>query len=1250
MLKDKSDIDFKVGETYPFTVNTIHKDFCELLDESGFQVYLQHTSGLMLNKHQRIRCIVTAYTQRRPRIELVNAKNYEAGATKLTTRDVEQMARATYKGWDAHAFTSLLMMSEVEDRTFENECREWIQKLEAGGESLDNARAACIRFMEESDFLTRCTSEERETYQRRLTQMIDLLGYYIDADRLIDEGEAAHFIGDLFGKLEKTGVVYQPEKKFNILSCLFLADHSLVEANIERLFTIIRQWPLDVWIKEPFRGTLVKVLTLYLSGNIWNVDREADNTKLVRNLMQGLAILYLLTKDGDDRDTTLPDERLTVARMCVLSTYNSDYNNRQVMDVALNALAGRQYCRPAFDLLDIEGQKVQLMLKTYQPPAGTQQWPVDTTSMFISGRRRLVIDPKEIAIHSGEKKEKALLPQQLALWGNLQVYADKRFVSTSVGKPTIEASKRMWEDIERVLFESSLEPTAKEEKRTVAAPAKVMHSVGDTVTVVVTRVVPDDVEETKAMCRIEGEEGERAYFYGKDVVSYIHRVDPWMFLDDDDMPLRLEAKVKDEDPDGMYHVSMLDMIKDWVWEGHHYGDEVLCSLGKDRPAGAQRLNVPAITPDGECVSLGGVSDSVLHQGDVVRATVQGCGTGTFHISCNIVGPTDEEKVNPAIAFHKLLLDYALPEAEADPQDRQAVDDDSGNDEDFEQNDRLLDASYVKELVRLLDRMADIDAEYVKSYNYMAYARTLCRLIGWEAQADYYRVRMQIIVLLHDFAVNDHVDEGKLDSLKDTTPGLFSHNADMSEKYQQLRIVSYLGSDQHSDELWAARNSASQETTRRVADLVLAYNILKEAGMDTQANDVRNSVKTTLKLKGYESNLKAYGPGYETKTVEYKSTIVFPPDNQMQPDINVQLNNILAVIASFLNTDGGTLYIGCNNSGAGIGLDNDLKYSEFNGDRDKYLLRVINAVNLQWKNYVGTFVSATWDHSEKSGKDVLVVSVKPYAKGVDLDGVWYYRDDVGKRKLSKEEFDKYNERRLKDQPAAASVPAAGNAEPAAPVATGTAETKKAKTVATPSGDLVKTSVKRKNILEDYGNNDYRPYIGCLQFLPNGKLRKTDTYYFDNTEGLNLAVYEEEEKAYLVLGYADGSVTKVPMDELLAFDDYSEYAIYSGAKLQFATIAQPDDAIISVTREDKTRGRAMVRVDDLKDIPEGRLSDKGTRLYNVGLASEVLAYGIVLADDKDNVKTLMDRDTKTLGFPLASTKASVKRALAKSGIEI
>ena len=149
-------------------------------------------------------------------------------------------------------------------------------------------------------------------------------------------------------------------------------------------------------------------------------------------------------------------------------------------------------------------------------------------------------------------------------------------------------------------------------------------------------------------------------------------------------------------------------------------------------------------------------------------------------------------------------------------------------------------------------------------------------------------------------------------------------------------------------------------------------------------------------------------------------------------------------------------------------------------------------------------------------------------------------------------------------------------------------------------------------------------------------------------LTLAVYDEESRAYLVLGYEDGRVAKVPVEQLLKYDDYRDYSRNTKSKLAFATIAGADDAIVSVSRESKNKSRLMVRMDRLSELEDGTLNSTGDRFYKEGIG-EVVRYEVVPHDQLEGVEVLMDKDARSVGMPLATLSPEVKRQLAKWGIQ-
>ncbi len=1244
MSRQSETIRYEVGETYVFTVHTLHDDLCDLVDPTGLHVYLKHTAGLNLTRGQDLRCRVVALGQYRPKVELDEEEVRAAKDSRVTADAVEALLGTVRGEWDGDGFASLLLMSEMEDCTFAASCREWIERLLGSNVDLVAVCQAVTCFMEETDFLGLCNVQERDTYQQRLTAAIDILDSYVRARALLDDGSAPQFVDHLLDKLDKTGYVYQPDANFRILSSLFLSDRSLVENSIGRLFDVVRRWPLAIWTKAPFNDALLRTLELYIDGNIDRVDRGADNGRLVRNLMQALSILLLLAAQASDTTTRVPDERIILSRLCVISTYIDNYNNKGLLNVATQSLLGTSYYHPQYALGETAGDHVAYALK--RSPASVSTWPVGADSCFLDGHVSLRVGAGGITLATDDPKAKTVLPDQLGLWGHLQVVADRRAMPSLSGDITVKDSKRLWEAIEHDLAAANASRHASQPASVQVVDTKNFYGVGDTVTVNVLRVEEDDVDDI-LHCAFEGESRECGYLHLYDAVAYLHHVPIWVFLDSRGRPLPLKVTIVDRDADGRFRFSLIGLLKDFVCSNYNPGDNVVCSLGVMRPANSTKLFVPGISEYGESVSLRGGIDEDLQRGDLVNATYLGKAEGTFQIVCQIESRAEGEMADPMRRFHDLLLDYGSPDEEPAAAPATAPEPQSAE-TDMEADTRLLDAAYVKELVRILDRMAAIDADYVRAYNYIAFARVLCQMLpDGKARADYYRGRKQLIEMLYDFAVNDTVDPAQLDRLQNEEGELFADDTPLRDKLQQLRIISYMDRQAHDDELQRLR-SVTQGLTREMASLAMAYNILRESNMEPQANDIRNRIKNVLRLNGYESHLKVYGGGIESQTVEFKTSIVYPPNNDSFPDMNRQMKTILTVIAAFLNADGGTLYIGTNDSGAGVGVYDDLCYEEFHGDKDKYQRAVLDGVALTWGNNVASYVGVCWDTDNTSGKDVLVVTVTPYAPGVELDGAWVYRNGSGNRHLTKAEFEQYNARRQArqagPQPVEEALPvSAVTTEASAPVSPVTAD--QPVTAVQPSDRRpgLQTSCRRRNALAYY-EEGYLPYEALLKFMADGKFCKIPDFDYDYNTELTLPVYEEDLRDhYLLLGYEDNTVGKVPIRELMKFEDYKTYNRYNGSPLIFAAIAGNADGLVSVTRESKSGERVMVRVDTIGRIDECRLANKGMRLANEGIAACALGYEIVPAATIAQTKNVLDRDARTLGLPVATMSDELRRVL-------
>lgn len=1219
--------EYIVGESYTFRVKSVFGSYCELQDDNTV-TYLQNTKNLRLEKGQMLECKVISNTGDHPKIELLNYGNIDRKDNMVNEEILTKIMTEMGITWSTRDFVKLVLTDD-HDLSFDRHCHQWIHTLIEMQQDLNAIKADCKNILEMSKLLDSSSPSERDMYQERFTIIIELIGFYIVAKDLLQatsqefEGDAQKFIDDLLRKLTTSGYIYHPRKAFNILSSLFVLEPALMHGNIERMFSIIKERDILQWKKEPFRSALLQVLEQYVTGNEKQIDNTKDNALIIYNTIQALSIQHLL-HDDKAGDTDIVDYRINASRLCNLVSYANMANPIDIVNLALYNLLSSKIELPPYSLKLVGSDTFPFYVSNQ---ASKLKEKIDTVSTFTHNNVRLTVSDKGIVLSSMASNLKAAIPKNLSLWNNLQVMLDSKPLSdSSVIKKGIAPYKALWTSIEHDLFESG-----KSKRQNIET--KSVHKVHDVVRISIVR--QDANNPYKFYCNIEDTTGGEGFIYLNDIVLY-NLASPSVrhFISDNGNRLIFEAVIIDVE-DGEYHFSMNEYITEEARNFYYDEEEIICfvSSNQDRNYGY----LPGVTKEGISVEIKGLEDiSGLKKGDLVTASLIGPSKKDFHIEAKAKYRVNQT-FNMNESFHFLMNELAIDE----------VDSATVETEEDVETDRILDISYIRQLIYIIDRIATLDNndnDYIKAYNYLGFARMLSLLIGWEEQATYYKGRMDIILMLHDFAINDKVNEESLAQLESMNADLFSSNVVLQSRFRQLQIVSYIGKIDHNADLWEASKD-SDEAIRELASLVLSYNLMTSTNMTSQATDVHNRIKQTLRLNGYESGLKLYGTGIEDKTTEYKTSIVYLADKTVDiPNMQEQMKVILSVIDSFLNTDGGTLYIGVNDSGMGVGLQSDLAYFEFNGDKDKYARTITDAVVGAFGKVVATHVDVRFDPDNE--KPVCIVKVTPYKDGIHYNGAWYVRIGSTKRMLDKTEFTQYkNSERI--------IPTTAPTEESQPETPEEKPLQKEKckepVVVEPQLESIPTSQIRFNVCEEY-DEDFRPTIAYLQFLDNGKFRKTMDYNWDPSL-LMLAVYDEDADGYLVMVYDNGYVAKVPMGEILKFDDRTTYSRYNEAKLVFASIAHAKDAMMTITEEDKgAKGRTMLRIDTLEGIGETKLADYGDRFYNEGLARRIIQVDIIPEEHTSIFDFVKDKDKRTLGFPVKTLSSDLKDGFAKLNISL
>ena len=213
----------------------------------------------------------------------------------------------------------------------------------------------------------------------------------------------------------------------------------------------------------------------------------------------------------------------------------------------------------------------------------------------------------------------------------------------------------------------------------------------------------------------------------------------------------------------------------------------------------------------------------------------------------------------------------------------------------------------------------------------------------------------------------------------------------------------------SDELMEHRYYFSGEQRHEVGeDIELKIDDFEERGFlrFAEIDEDRNaSVTTPSRRQVYVPDNQ---PGVlegiegESTTLELKTSIVFSPESNGQPDVAKQCKNILKVLAAFMNAEGGDLYIGVHDKThvvTGIekdyphlGEDPDDRFS-YNSNRDGFELKIRNLLDDHCQGVANELVD--FDFKSLGNHDYCIIHVQKASRPIWIDGTRLYQR-VGNR--------------------------------------------------------------------------------------------------------------------------------------------------------------------------------------------------------------------------------------------------------------
>ena len=1253
------------GESYQFIVNKeadnsdASSRYYDIRDKNGVPFRLKCSRDTYLMPNQKVKCVVSRPSQNKMVLRLetetaqvkqqcVDAKSLldSVGVAEPLTRYILSVFRCNSGFEEARDYMqhgnavwvikALMAVNGVE---------QWHGLDIASCKRLTECyRNVCMYLLEDTDYLLQFDAAERDDYQEWIAARVAAADTYLQCLSLIESGKDGDEVDAIFCKIRNSGYIYNPHSRMQLLIALFSMRPKLLEERIDSILDIVAKNAKD-WQQPSFTDAFASFFKFYINSNRDRTLRhavieEAQSRVLLNRMVRSLCY-YLLITGGHEHDSQLYKSLLfhflSYAR--TKSVLNSADISRNLPEILVERAFNSLLLSDGGSLGIAWGQDLNnAELFAYRMANTREENTTFLTRSFEAHNVRFTVSTDGITLSRSysAKKERNVLPDNFIEWHNIQVFLDNSsHYSISPKTKDIHKWKTYWNDIEKGLFE----------KRTVLSN-KQMKFAPEVGTVTYVRILwQDSTNPCRFYCKIEDSAYEGngwldTYQRGSSIgmFHYDPKLDISSFYDDDGNPMIIKVRVNScGSPNSENPLCVFDcmsFIDEMMKEDLEYEEESDCTIFYQDERNGTFLGVTSwgygifmpITEETENYVIG---DSVR-----VRVTDS---TNARAIQGEIIGLA-EKPVDIGKAASNVLYDYW----ESTGGKHYEATDEELEEEAMAVSEDMFDTDYMTEIINILDHKAVLDADNNKAYSYLSVAHILAKMIDNENLALYIEQRQHFLCILEDYATNGKVDDRELE--------VIGSNDDMVEQFPllkqrltEMRIINSIGRSEKNEFLWNICSSySSDHLLCKLARLMLSYNMSDGFAL----HDFQQAIVAKLKsLLNVNVELpKLYSFGEEDQLTEFKTSIVFPPDNGMRPDKKQQTFNIMKVICGMVNAYGGTLYLGVDDkTGIAMGLEDDLVY--FENSRDKFDLYVRNNIRAAFGDKVNASIVVEYPDAGKHF--VYAIKVTPSMQPVKLkmDNNYYLREGSSTYPIYLQQLQEIMVERIFDNYSTAAVDM--DAIPTEETGLADDEGRHKDRKYRDEDDKIATSRMRSNVINNW-EDDYLTDTVCFVRIKDiGDWCVLDG--IDWEEGLlTMAVHNDEADGSLVVAYDDGHVNLVPMSQIINRSRGSINKMYADKKPMFVTPVRKDASLLTVYEDDK--GKRYFRIDEVAKMPEGKMQAAGQTLTDVEF-EQMIFCEIVGAEDAIKLKRLLNLRRSMLGQQLASGYFDNERSvLKKLGIDV
>ncbi len=998
---------YKVGDIKEFKVKNEFptRGYYDVVDDNDICCRMIDAKGERLTLHQKVQCRILEINKVRVNVELVvNNRNY--GLAFLTMDDLLRLdtSGAIHPRYLRILLQKLPQFSDIRREQnlanplwvvhlvelIDKYMSKWLvykiknrPNLKCNKcELLQAFRSICVNLLENSLFLKNAKEKEKIGYQNKFSKIIDHIEDYMQALRLVNANSAVEYVEDTLNRLSTSGFLYHPDRKMRVMMAAFSLDKQMMRQFIRQIFDVITDEYSNSVLMNQFRHPFMKILALFINQFRQECDAayKGNLPTVFQDVVKALALHLLM-----DQEYKIYNPNCNIYKS-MLYRYSSmlvsvESSSKALISKSWDALMSY----PSFDLeyswkdmsnINLFCSKLATrILPTRISPELKIFDSTNGATLKLAGRS-MVIMPTDAS-----SNPRSALPSGLFTPHEIKVLLnDKTSEKPTSVKPTLRQYQLMWKEIEKLMFARQIGKRPTVTKR--------YPEIGEDVYVRVIGVSKES--QYDLLCKIEDDnyKGIGVFNPAKNFASYAIRTNPEFFADENGHPYLFRTRVEAIEPNGLLRFNMRPCIAAFNLKEMELGSQCVAQVTR-----VDERQYLCIGESGDTLFVPriGNEDILIQLDDLVVVTVDAV-YPDGKIKCSIDSLAENQyHFDRATAFCQLVRDFS---------EEKTFEGNTANDWEEMEHKQLLEPQYVKEIMRVADRIGLSFKERTATYNYLALAHLIAVLVEDEEMVKYYEKRMKMVEAITLFAENGSIEEKTMDSLLNDDSELISMYPDLMSRLTQIRIVNQLDNHSQGEFLWKLSTQTVNKKEMTLAQLVLAYNLLAY----NNVVDIRKELKKRIyDLIGVEMRTdNKLVVAVENQFTELKTSIIYPADkeNNMYANEKLQIEEIMKVVCSFMNAKGGTVYIGVSDAGVAVGLDADFAYLnkgfkeyDINNVRDIFDRRVRDAVYTMLGVIANNRITSSFEQID--GQWVYKLDVEPSPEIIKLNNVAYVRQGTSK---------------------------------------------------------------------------------------------------------------------------------------------------------------------------------------------------------------------------------------------------------------